>query len=69
MVWEQKSKYWLFLALKLHHWALSYVPIIIFYFFFIYELIFHAYKEENRIDTFSFIEKSFSSGNIGEKKI
>ena len=31
-----------------------------------YELIFHGYIEENRIDTFCFIEKSFNSGKIGK---
>ena len=33
-----------------------------------YELMLHAYKEENHIDTFSFIERSIYSGKIEEKK-
>ena len=28
IVWEQRSQYWLFLALKLHVWALNYVHIL-----------------------------------------
>ena len=32
-----------------------------------YELILHSFKEENCIDTLSFIEKSFKSGKIGKK--
>ena len=31
-----------------------------------YELIFHAYKEENCIETLSVIEKSFNLGKIGK---
>ena len=31
-----------------------------------YELIFHAYKEENCIDTLSFIGKSFNSDKSGK---
>ena len=32
----------------------------------LYEPIFHAYKEENYIDTISFLEKSFYSGKNGK---
>ena len=32
-----------------------------------YELIFHPYIEENRIDAFCFIEKSFISDKIGKQ--
>ena len=53
MIWEQRSQYWLFFALKLHVGA--------------HEPIFHAFREENCIDTLYIIEKSFTLGKSGKK--